>query len=116
MAHIRSHRWGSNARSVRPPCRPSPTDRFVAGPQHRIGFNWRRTTMAASPKSVGEGQRLTALFSDGDAAERAYQVCIDRGHTVGDINVVVSEGTRSKLLETDEAIKSELASRKAEGG
>ena len=70
----------------------------------------------ADPESTSEGRRLTGLFSSGDAAERAYQICIDRGHAVGDINVVVSEGTRTKLLETEEAIKAELASHKTEGG
>jgi hypothetical protein len=70
-----------------------------------------------TPKSTADRKRrLTGLFSTGEAAERAYQVCIDRGHAIGDVNVVVSEGTRSKLLETEEAIKAELASHKTEGG
>ena len=71
---------------------------------------------AAHLKAPSAPGRLTGLFSSGKDAERAYQVCIDRGHTVGDVNVVVSEGTRSKLLQTDDAIQAGLASRKAEGG
>ena len=74
------------------------------------------TKTASKPRATGDHAKLTGLFSSGDAAERAFQACIDRGHSVGDVNVVVSEGTRSKLLETDEAIKAELASRKVEGG
>ena len=75
-----------------------------------------KTKLAASPEATGDRRRLTGLFSSGDAAERAYQICIDRGHAVGDVNIVVSEGTRSKLLQSEEAIKAELASRKTEGG
>ena len=70
----------------------------------------------AKAKVTRTHARLTGLFSSGDAAERAYQACINRGHSVGDVNAVVSEGTRSKLLQTEEAIKAELASRKVEGG
>lgn len=73
-----------------------------------------RTT--GNPKSTAGRRRLTGLFSSGDAAERAYRACIDRGHAVGDVNVVVSEGTRSKLLKTQEIIKAALASHKTEGG
>jgi len=74
------------------------------------------TKTATQPKATRAHARLTALFSSGDAAERAFQACIDRGHSIGDVNAVVSEGTRSKLLQTEEAIKAELASRKVEGG
>jgi hypothetical protein len=59
---------------------------------------------------------LAGLFDDADAAERAYQSCIARGYDSGEINVVVSEGTRARLLSSDDRIKAELAERKAEGG
>ena len=75
-----------------------------------------KTKSTAEPEATSERRRLTGLFSSGGAAERAYQACIERGHEVGDVNVVVSEGTRSKLLKSDVAIKAELASRKTEGG
>jgi hypothetical protein len=75
-----------------------------------------KTKSMAEPEATSERRRLTGLFSSGGAAERAYQACIERGHEVGDVNVVISEGTRSKLLKSDEAIKAELASRKTEGG
>jgi hypothetical protein len=75
-----------------------------------------KSRTVAKHKSGGDRRRLTGLFSSGDAAERAYQACIDRGHAVADVNVVVSEGTRSKLLQAQEGIKSALASHKTEGG
>jgi hypothetical protein len=71
--------------------------------------------MAAEAKST-RGVRLTGLFPDGESAERAYQACVNRGHVVGDVNVVVSEGTRKRLLaERDEHLAG-LAERKMEGG
>lgn len=59
---------------------------------------------------------LTALFDTGAAAERAYLSCVERGYEVGEVNVIVSEGTRKKLLTTEDEIKAELAEHKAEGG
>ena len=59
---------------------------------------------------------LTAVFDDGNAAERAYEACLDRGYGIDDFNVVISEGTRKKLLSDHSEVKTELARRKAEGG
>ena len=59
---------------------------------------------------------LVGIFDSGDAAERAYQACLDRGYELGQVNVVVSEGTRQKLLKSDHEIKAELGTREAEGG
>src|SRR5262245_22680641 len=123
MVHIQAPETDprpSNLRTSRPSCGPTPTDHSRQRQQHEQENQGRAATMnaktAAKPKVTRAHARLTGLFSSGDAAERAFQACIDRGHSVGDVNVVVSEGTRSKLLETEEAIKAELASRKVEGG
>jgi uncharacterized membrane protein len=59
---------------------------------------------------------LTGLFSDSDAAERAYQACVDRGYEIGEVNVVLSEGRRKELLSDGSETKAKLAERKAEGG
>jgi hypothetical protein len=67
-------------------------------------------TMTASPS--GNRRMITGLFSDGQSAERAYQACVERGYAMGEVNVVMSEDTRKRLLSDD----SELARRKAEGG
>lgn len=71
--------------------------------------------MASTAAAVKKGL-LTALFPDGDSAERGYQACIERGYEIGDVNVIVSEGTRKKLVEDESGIKAKLAERKAEGG
>jgi hypothetical protein len=71
--------------------------------------------MVATAK-VPRGVPLTGLFEDGESAERAFQACIDRGHAIGDINIVVSEGTRKRLLADNEKHGAGLAARKLEGG
>jgi hypothetical protein len=71
--------------------------------------------MVAASKAT-RGVLLTGLFADGDAAERAFEVCVDRGHAVADVNVVVSEGTRKRLLAEGDEDKASLAKRKMEGG
>lgn len=68
------------------------------------------------PASVGKSWPVIGLFDTSGAAERAYVACLDRGYDLGQINVVVSEGTRQKLLISDDEIKAELAGREAEGG
>jgi hypothetical protein len=59
---------------------------------------------------------LVGIFDSADGAERAYQACVDRGYTIGEISVVISEGTRSKLLGSHDEVKAELAKPDAEGG
>lgn len=59
---------------------------------------------------------VTALFPEDDSAERAYKACVERGYEIGDVNVVMSDDTRRRLVADDSDITSELAQRKAEGG
>lgn len=61
-------------------------------------------------------KKLTALFGGSDAAERAFQACVDLGYEVGHINIVISEATRKRLLSEHDDTKSNLTERKAEGG
>lgn len=71
-------------------------------------------TPADRPASAQKS--LTGLFVDTEAAEGAYRACLERGYDLEEVNVIVSEGTRKKLLASHDEIQSELASRKAEGG
>ena len=70
----------------------------------------------AKPALVEKTYPLVGIFDTTGAAERAYVSCLDRGYNLGQVNVVVSEGTRQKLLTSDDEIKAELAGREAEGG
>jgi hypothetical protein len=71
--------------------------------------------MSAASATKGSGV-LTGLFDDPQSAEHAYQACVDRGYEVGQVNVLVSEGTRQRLLKSHDEIQAELAKREAEGG
>ena len=71
--------------------------------------------MAAVPKLAHKGL-LSGLFEDGESAEHAYQACLDLGYEIGEVNVIVAEGTRQRLLKDEEDIKARLAGHTAEGG
>lgn len=71
-------------------------------------------TMTAS--ASGNRRMITGLFSDGQSAERAYQACARRGYAMGEVNVVMSEDTRKRLLSADSGTTTQLARREAEGG
>jgi hypothetical protein len=45
-----------------------------------------------------ESRFVTALFRDADAAERAYRAAAALGYADADINVVISDATRDRLL------------------
>jgi hypothetical protein len=70
----------------------------------------------AKPAIAEKTYPLVGIFDSGDAAERAYQACLDRGYELGQVNVVVSEETREKLLQSDHETKAELGTREAAGG
>lgn len=73
--------------------------------------------MSAKPAVAPETRYpLIAVFDDAPSAERAYLACSERGYEIGEVNVVMAEGTRQKLERSGEEIQAELATRKAEGG
>jgi hypothetical protein len=70
----------------------------------------------AKPAIAEKTYPLVGIFDTEDAAERAYQACLDRGYELGQVNVLVSEDTRAKLLQSDHEMAAELGKREAEGG
>jgi hypothetical protein len=64
----------------------------------------------------GNRRKITGLFSDSRSAERAYQACIEHGYEIGEVNVVMSEDTRKRLLSDDSETTTLLARRETEGG
>ena len=59
---------------------------------------------------------LTGLFRDRDSAERAYQSISNRGYRKEDVNVVMSDATRSRHFAPDASERqTELGTRAAEG-
>jgi hypothetical protein len=61
------------------------------------------------------GSMVTGMFRDRDSAERAYQAMSGRGYTRDDINVMMSEEARKRHFADDDARKTELGSKAAEG-
>jgi hypothetical protein len=70
----------------------------------------------SKPATVPATYPLVGVFDTPDKAERAYQACLAHGYEIGQVNVVVSEGTRQKLVTSDDAGKAELGTREAQGG
>lgn len=68
------------------------------------------------PASAPATYPLVGVFDTPDKAERAYQACLARGYEIGQVNVVVSEGTRQKLVTSEDSDKAELGTREAQGG
>jgi hypothetical protein len=81
-----------------------------------IGTSTGTDARPSGAHSVAKRWLLTGLFPDTRRAERAYKVCLRRGYEIGAVNVVISDATRQKLLDNENEISTDLASRKAAGG
>ena len=58
---------------------------------------------------------VTGLFRDKDSAENAYRKANKMGYTNNDINVVMSEETRSKYYGKEATLETEVGNKAAEG-
>ncbi len=56
----------------------------------------RRRDNTLRRSSMTDRPLLTGLFRDRDSAERAYQSLIDRGYSKDDVNIMMSDETRSR--------------------
>lgn len=61
-----------------------------------------------------ERPMLTGLFSDREGAENAYNTMFERGYQAGDINLVMSDETRSKSFTTEGPV-TEMGNKATEG-
>lgn len=71
--------------------------------------------MATKPQHE-DSRFVTALFRNADAAERGYQAASALGYEDADINVVISDATRERLLSERGAQHPNLSSNAAESG
>ena len=62
-----------------------------------------------------KGNLATGLFSDRESAERAYEDLSSRGYSSKDINVVMSDDTRSKYFDNPSGRQTELGNKAAKG-
>jgi hypothetical protein len=69
--------------------------------------------MANPAVSVNSQQIVTAMFRDFRAAERAYRAAVELGYKESDINVLMSEETRQRYLDSASA-STPLAKKAAE--
>ena len=58
---------------------------------------------------------LTGLFRDRDSAERAYRSVSDRGYSKDDVNLVMSDATRTRHFGDAAGRETELGTKAAEG-
>ncbi len=68
------------------------------------------------PPEVKETTTVTALFDDPARVDRAYEIAVERGYEIDDVNVVMSEDTRRRLYADDRVQHSEITRKAAEGG
>ena len=59
---------------------------------------------------------VTGLFRDGKSAELGYQAVSQRGYDTAEINVVMSDDTRTRYFSGDRQIDTDMGSKAAEGG
>jgi hypothetical protein len=63
---------------------------------------------------MADERMMTCMFRDRDSAERAYASCLNRGYTKNDLNLLMSEESRTRHFPKD-AATTELGSKAAEG-
>lgn len=77
------------------------------------------STTTSSTGTRGSSRVMTGLFPDRDSAERAYQGVLDRGYTRDDVDLVMSDDTRTRhfgsATSTGAGTQTELGSKAAEG-
>ena len=78
------------------------------------------STEASDPSSIpstatGSPGMVTGLFRDRESAERAYQSASSRGYDTDDVNLVMSDETRTRHFSDGAGIETELGNKAAEG-
>ena len=71
--------------------------------------------MSTPRTEIEKGKLQTALFSDRESAEKAYEDLSSRGYNSKDINVVMSDDTRVKYFGNASGRQTELGNKAAKG-
>src|SRR3954468_941342 len=96
----RAVRRHHRARSVHDPAFPRSNNIFR-----------KETRMATTQTQAGKGRLATGLFNDRDSAEQAYNDLSSRGYSDKDINVVMSDDTRTKYFDNPSGRQTELGNK-----
>ena len=65
--------------------------------------------------STGSGNLVTGLFPDRASAEAAYDTAHSRGYSSDDLNLVMSDDTRTRHFSDTSGVETELGNKAAEG-
>jgi hypothetical protein len=71
--------------------------------------------MATAQTQAGRARLATGLFNDRESAEQAYNDLSSRGYSDKDINVVMSDETRTKYFDNASGRQTELGNKAAKG-
>lgn len=71
--------------------------------------------MSTTRTEMEKGKLKTALFSDRESAERAFDDLSSRGYDSNDINVVMSDDTRARYFDDASGRETELGNKAAKG-
>ena len=72
------------------------------------------STFSNTP-STENGTLVTGLFPDRQSAEAAYGSLQERGYSKDDVNLVMSDDTRTRHFASDSNVETELGNKAAEG-
>ena len=72
-------------------------------------------TNSSYPSSAGSSTLMTAIFTDRDAAESAYDSLLSHGFSKDDVNIVMTDETRKQHFDTDNSDDSALSDKAMEG-
>ena len=72
-------------------------------------------THALGTDTPYETRWLTALFTDRDSAEKAYNDLLGRGYTDKDLDLVMTDETRKRYFDKDEHKETEMGNKALEG-
>ena len=65
--------------------------------------------------TMGSGKLVTGLFPDRASAEAAYDTAHSRGYSRDDVNLVMSDDTRTRHFSDTSGVETELGNKAAEG-
>jgi len=72
-------------------------------------------TSTSTSTSNDSGRLVTGLFPDRASAEAAYGTASARGYSKDDVNLVMSDETRTRHFADDSSVQTELGNKAAEG-
>lgn len=83
--------------------------------QNAYGNARQENNDVVGTSSTGDRRMMTGMFRDRESAERAYNAVTSRGYSKDDVNLLMSDDTRTKYFSDGDAVDSELGNKALEG-